>query len=122
MPTTIKLNADGDLDIRGGLGPAVVSGTDAVGTYLIARFSTNAGEWGYNLEFGLPYNDAILGRYFEDAVASGIYASTASACPGVLPVPFTAVSFSIDPDTRKLSAVVSPIYLAGTTEAITFAS
>jgi hypothetical protein len=109
VPSTIALLENGDVDLRNGRGPVVVSGALAVKTYLIAIFNTNAGEWGYNLFWGVSYNTGVLGRYFDDTASAGIYAAAASSAPGVSPVPTSAVTFSIDPQTRKLSAAISPV-------------
>ena len=111
MPITIALTAEGGIDLRGGRGPALVSGADAAQSFLVARFLTQAGEWGYNLEYGIPYNDAILGKYFDDVAASAIYADQASQPRGIAPVPIGAVTFITDPSTRELSATISPVRL-----------
>lgn len=111
MPTTIALTSDGGIDLRSGLGPALVSGVEAAQSFLTARFNTQAGEWGYNLEFGIPYNEAIMGRYFDEIAAAAIYADQASQAPGVSPVPIGAVAFSEDPASRELTATISPVHL-----------
>lgn len=116
MPTTIALDDSGDVDLNGGLGPSLVSGVDAVRSFLIARFNTQAGEWGYNKDFGLPYNEAILGKFFDDVAAAGIYAQQVSRAPGVLLVTSGAVAFSLEPNTRKRSAVIDPIYVGSLTD------
>ena len=89
----------------------LVSGVDAAQSFLTARFLTQAGEWGYNLEYGIPYNEAILGKYFDDVAASAIYADQASRPRGIAPVPIGAVTFITDPATRELSATISPVRL-----------
>jgi hypothetical protein len=114
VPSTLALLDNGDLNLRGGRGPVVVSGALAVKSFLIAIFNTNTGEWGYNREFGVSYNTGVLGRYFDDTTSAGIYAAAASTAPGVAPVPTSAVTFSLNPQTRKLSATISPVVpLAG---------
>lgn len=111
MPTTLAVTADGGIDLRNGRGPQLVTGAEAAQSFLRARFATRAGEWGYNLEYGIPYNDAILGRYFDDIAAAAIYADQASRPRGIAPVPIGAVTFSVDLSTRELSARISPIRL-----------
>ena len=111
MPTTLALTADGGIDLRGGCGPKLVSGVEAAQAFLIARFRTNAGEWGFNKSWGLPYNDAILGRYFDDIASAAIYADQASQPRGIAPVPLGAVTFAVDPSTRELRATISPVRL-----------
>lgn len=111
MPTTLAVTADGGIDLRNGRGPQLVTGAEAAQSFLRARFATRAGEWGYNLEYGIPYNDAILGRYFDDIAAAAIYADQASRPRGIAPVPIGAVTFSVDLSARELSARISPIRL-----------
>ena len=114
VPSTLALLENGDLDLRSGRGPVVVSGARAAQSFLIAIFNTNAGEWGYNRDFGVSYNTGVLGRYFDDTASAGIYAAAASSAPGVAPVPTSAVTFfeadsSTDLSTRKLTAKISPV-------------
>ncbi len=116
MPTTLALDDDGDLNLQNGLGPFLVSGVDAVKCFLFARFTTQAGEWGYDKTFGMPYNEAVTGRYFDDVAVAGIYADQATHTPGTMPTSIHSITFSIDPETRKLSPLISPVRLAVTGE------
>ena len=110
MATTLALTADGDLDLQGGCGPLLVSGVEAAQTFLIAKFATQQGEWGFNLDYGLPY-DALLGRYFDETAAIGIYADAVSETPSIAPLPTGAVTFTFDPASRTRTITVTPIRL-----------
>jgi len=111
MATTIALTEDGDLDLQGGRGPLLVTGVEAAQTFLIAKFATEQGEWGFNTEYGLPYN-ALVGRYFDETAAIGIYADAISETPSIAPLPTSAISFAVDPVSRKRTVTATPIQLA----------
>lgn len=106
---TLALTESGDLDLRGGLGPVVVSGAEACRSFLLAIFYTQAGAWPFNRSFGVPYQDEILGKYFDDVAAAAIYADAASNAPGVATVPSSSVTFVVDTRTRQLSATIDPV-------------
>jgi hypothetical protein len=114
MPTTLKLTPGGDLDLRNGRGPVLVTGAEAAQSELIAIFLTQAGEWGYNLEFGVRYNEAILGKFFDETTtAASTLAADASSAPSVSPVPSGNVTFAFDDQTRTLRATISPVLPRG---------
>jgi hypothetical protein len=113
MPTTLKLTPGGDLDLRNGRGPVLVTGAEAAQSELIAIFLTQAGEWGYNLEFGVRYNEAILGKFFDETTAASTLAADASSAPSVSPVPSGNVTFAFDDQTRTLRATILPVFPRG---------
>jgi len=76
-------------------------------------FATNAGEWPFNLEFGVPYNEGLLGRYFDETAAAAILAAAAEQAPAVAPVPIGNVTFSLDDETRTLRPTIAPVYTIG---------
>lgn len=108
MPLTLRMKQNGGLDLRGGLGPELVSGADAAQAQCIALSRTQQGEWSYNLQFGIPYDDAILGGFFDDATTAQLLASEYSDLSAVSTVPAGAVTFVQDHE--KLNYTITPVY------------
>jgi len=112
MALGLALNFDpnlgevGDLDMRNG--PRLVGGAEAARGALYYRFSTFAGtsradpgEWSYDYLYGVPYRQAILGRYFQTDEIQAVLADVASSTTGVGPVSPDQVSLIVDPTTRR---------------------
>ena len=110
VPLTFALTDGGDIDMGGGTGPRLVSGAEAAKAELISIFNTEEGEWPHNHELGIAYNDAILGKFFDETAARALLAEKASSAPSVSTVQASNVSFVLNAETRKLSVRIAPIY------------
>jgi hypothetical protein len=121
MPLTLRRTDSGDLDLRGGRGPELEDGAEAAKAQLLATFLTQAGEWPFNLVFGVDYNGAILGKFFDDTATAALLAAKASEAPAVSPVSAGNVSFVLDPDTQTLFPTISPVYPINGGESFDFA-
>jgi hypothetical protein len=105
---TLKRTDQGGIDLRGGLGPQIATGADALKSRLISRFAIPRGAWPFNKSIGPRYN-AIVGRFFDDTASAGILAAEVSGVKGAAPTPSTSVDFTEDPETRTLFAVIDPV-------------
>ena len=110
MPLTLQMKQNGGLDLRNGRGPLLVDGAEAAQAQCIALSRTQEGEWAFNLQFGIPYDSALLGKFFDDATSAQILAAEFSDLPTVSTVAADAVTFTEDLDTRTLGYVISPVY------------
>ena len=107
--TTLRRKQNGGIDLRGGLGPKLVTGAEAAQSQLISRFRTQVGEWVFNLIYGVDY-DALMGKFFDETATAALFADTASAPSAVSVVPSGSVGFSLDPETRKQTVTISPVF------------
>jgi len=116
MARAVALTDDGDLDVRNGL--YLVSGAEAARGALYYRFSTfagtsrdNPGEWRYNYTYGVPWRDAVLGRYFKPDEIQAVLADVATQTTGVGEVSPGQVSLVVNPRTRRAAIQIVDIPL-----------
>lgn len=125
MALALALTEDGDLDVRNG--PRLVRGADAARGALYYRFSTQAGtsrddpgEWVYDYTYGVPYRQAVFGRYFQTDEIQALLADVASSTTGVGPTSPDKVSLTTNPRTRRaaIRIVDIPLLTGGTIESV----
>ena len=107
------MKQNGGVDFRGGLGPILVDGAEAAQAQCIALSRTSQGEWAFNKDFGIPFDDALLGRFFSDATTSQLLAAEYSDLSAVATVAADAVTFAEDPESRKLTYTIDPVFPIG---------
>jgi hypothetical protein len=104
----LRQTSTGDLDFTGG-GPRLVRGGEAAQAGLSNRLGTQAGEWAYDLAYGVPWREAILRRYFKPSEVRAILAQTGSLVRGVQPIAARQVDIVTDPTSRSAQITIDDV-------------
>ena len=110
MLSAFALTDDLDLDVQNGQGPREVSGADRLKSAVLARMSTQAGQWRYDLTYGPDYNNDVLGRFFDEDTSRAILTEELSRTRGIAPVPVSSVTTQLDNDSRIASYRFDPVF------------
>ena len=110
----LRQTSSGDLDLSGG-GPVLVGGGEAARAGLSNRLGTQAGEWRFDLAYGVPWREAILRRYFSTSETRAILAQTGSLVVGVAPIASRQVSIVTDAVARAASIVIEDVRVGADT-------
>lgn len=132
----VYLDSDNDLPPGGPRlcgGPGVVDIIDAdgrsqridsrlasAGVALQAVFGTQAGEWPFNLTFGMPWRQEVFGKYFDANATAQIIASTANTVPDIEPVASDAITIdtTTQADQRQVDITIDPVIVGTATGVI----
>lgn len=108
----LRVILDDDNDLPAG-GPKLGNGIESARTALQAVFSVQAGEWPYNLVFGMRWRQEVFGKYFNASTTQQLVALTANTVPDIEPV--TSSQITIDTttyaDVRQANITIDPVYL-----------
>lgn len=115
----VLLDANNDLPPGG---PRLVDGVESAGVALQAVFSVQAGEWPYNLLFGMRWRQEVFGRYFDENATRQFCASTANVVPDIQPVIGSqiAIDTTARADVRQANITIDDIFLRTATGAAPF--
>lgn len=103
MPLRVAQTPDGDLDLaprNGRGGPHLVGGSESAQAALYNRYSTQQGEWAYDLTYGVPWRSAVLKRYFSEGETAAVLAEIGSRVEGIVPIVASQVSLETEPVSR----------------------
>jgi hypothetical protein len=108
----VLLDENNDLPVGG---PRLVGGAESAAVALQAVFSVQAGEWPYNLLFGMPYRQALFGKFFNAATTTSFVAATANTVPDIVPVGDTQITIdtTTNADARQADITINNIGLRG---------
>ena len=87
----------------------LVGGGEAARSGLSNRLGTQAGEWRFDLGYGVPWREAILRRYFSTSETRAVLAQTGSLVVGVAPIASWQVSIVTDAVARAASIVIEDV-------------
>ena len=109
------LTADGDLEIP----IRYLSGREAVAQGVRTRLGILLGELFWNLDYGVPYFEQILGQRFSEPKVAAVFRKAIRATPGVSKIEKLNAAFASGTRLLTVRWIVSTIYggIAGTTEA-----
>lgn len=100
-------------------GPRLVNGLDSAAVALQAVFGTQAGEWPFDLLFGMRWRQEVFGKYFDSNATNQAAAATANTVPDIQPV--TGNQITIDTttqaDARQVDITIDDILLRTATGA-----
>jgi hypothetical protein len=94
----LRVLLDENNDIPPG-GPRLVDGEQSAAVALQAVYSTQAGEWPYDLRFGTLWRQEVFGKFFNAATTSQVIADAGNSwVPDI--VPMTDAQITIDTTTQ----------------------
>lgn len=89
----LRVILDDNNDIPVG-GPVLGTGIDSAASAIRSVLSTQAGEWPYDLTFGVMWRGAVFGKFFDAAATRSLLAATVNTVPDIEPI--TAAQITID--------------------------
>lgn len=115
----VLLNENNDLPPGG---PRLVGGVESAGVALQAVFSVQAGEWPYDLLFGMRWREEVFGKYFDENATRQFLAATANAVPDIQPVIGSQITIDTlaRSDIRQANITLDDINLRTTTGVVPF--
>lgn len=113
----LRVLLDENNDLPAG-GPKLVGGEQSAAVALQAVFSVQTGEWPYNLTFGMPWRQAVFGKFFNAATTTSFAAVTANTVPDIVPVGDTQITIdtTTNADARQVDITIDNIALRGSTD------
>ncbi len=96
---TIKIDADGNWVVEGGL-LVWLDGTEYITQTLIENIKLFAGEYRFNTSAGMPWFQQILIKGYNPNVIRGAFLNTALASPGISSV--NTLNLTFDRPNRQL--------------------
>ena len=112
----VMLTEDNDLPPGG---PRLVNGLESAGVALQAVFGTQAGEWPFDLLFGMRWRQEVFGKYFDANATNQAAAATANTVPDIQPVTGNQIALdtTTQADARQIDITIENIQLRTTTGA-----
>lgn len=112
----VMLTEDNDLPPGG---PRLVNGLDSAAVALQAVFGTQAGEWPFNLLFGMRWRQEVFGKYFDSNATNQAAAATANTVPDIQPVTGNQITLDTitQADARQVDITIDDILLRTATGA-----
>lgn len=104
----LRQTTTGDLDLSDG-GPVLVRGGAAAQAGLSNRLGTQAGEWAYDLSYGVPWRSAVLKRYFSTSETRAVLAQAGSLVVGVEPIVAQQIEIVSDPASRAVAITIDDV-------------
>jgi hypothetical protein len=114
----LRVMLDENNDLPPG-GPRLVNGLESAGVALQAVFGTQAGEWPFDLLFGMRWRQEVFGKYFDANATNQAAAATANTVPDIQPVTGNQITLdtTTQADARQVDITIEDIQLRTTTGA-----
>jgi hypothetical protein len=84
---------------------------------LQAVFGTQAGEWPFNLTFGMRWRQEVFGKYFDANATAQVVAATANTVTDIEPVTSEAITLDTltQADARQVNITIDPVIVGTAT-------
>jgi hypothetical protein len=114
----LRVMLDEDNDLPPG-GPRLVNGLESAGVALQAVFGTQAGEWPFDLLFGMRWRQEVFGKYFDSNATNQAAAATANTVPDIQPVSGNQITIdtTTQAEVRQVDITIEDIMLRAATGA-----